>query len=104
MGIILKKIKNEVLNDVLTPLSDNDIDVLLEQTFPLLSSDSYSLYHDKVFTTSYNFKPNKLYLTYNGQYLIKDIDFEVWSNNTVFFKYVIPSPDTEVITATYEVG
>ena len=57
---------------------------------------------NKVFNTQDHFNSDNIYLSLNGQVLIKDIDFEITGSNEISFIYQAPEQE-DVLSATYEV-
>ncbi len=56
---------------------------------------------NKVFYTTYRFKPNRIDLHYNGQALHSPDDFTQTGDNEITLIYVAPEPG-ELLRATYE--
>ena len=55
----------------------------------------------QLFTTTYNFNPEKIRVYVNGQRLAKDVDFEVTDNNE--FRIIHYAPEsTFILTEDYE--
>lgn len=56
---------------------------------------------NKIFYTQDYFNPDNIYLSLNGQKLIRDIDFEITGSNEVSFIYQAPEQG-DILSATYE--
>ncbi len=59
---------------------------------------------NRVFNTAKSFISGKILVTYNGQTLHKDADFEELSSTSIQLIHFAPHPEDGYLMATYEVG
>ena len=59
---------------------------------------------NRTFNTANNFISGKILITYNGQTLQKDFDFEELSTSSIRLLHFAPQSDDVLLTATYEVA
>lgn len=100
----------EVQLTYIKPEATDLLSASYEATLPFTTNSNVTVADDltgtknginQVFTTTYTYLSDKIYISYNGQLLSSPDDFTETDDKEITFKYITPE-STDIIKATYE--